>query len=805
MPSVNFCHRIGHHIAHPLSEKNIKLKNWEKNAAYAGLTLLIFGIVPGFIAFYGLSFYFKNRHLEKLKTPPILLPGGPKSPKKSINPEEKLLNFINNWENIKLPPPKPPKLKSPLPDPTIYLDDIAKGWLASANLADITNELNDYLPTLYEEQKDLFFRLFVHALSTENHNLISACLSCLDKSQLENFLKENNLCDFELRVSAGSIRVNRALLSAKFHYFERLCASGMSETQNNWVNFSEYSLEAVAQALDCLFFDSMQITGNILEQLLNFANCYGLEAVTKKCDQWILKNIDNLDSDQLYELTVQYDLELTINALAKKTLWQFMNGEKIEERKLLLWLRDATELNLIGFKRSPVPLLTFCKNLKSLNLRWCNWVLDEKNTLLKLRHLTELETLDLAYCPISDISALVNFPKLRSLNLSGRTIDNGYYRLPDKRIEDISVLEHLVNLEELDLSECFEIVNYNSLKKLTKLKKLQLPTINDLSPIEPLLELRELSLWDIRRVKDSSIISRFTKLEKLKIGDEIKDIDFSKLTNLRILICQNALQLNNDDFSKFKVLKKLTTLHLSGCKDLTDVSVLRELKHLKRLSIHDSPDLEDLSPVADLKHLEKLSLSGCKNLRDFLHLSALTKLRKLRIIHSELICLEPLSQLLNLQKLKIKAPGVADISPLSRLTKLETLDLSGSEGITDISALASLINLKILLLANLKKINDLSSLGQLTLLRHLNLHNCRKAQNFSFLSKLKKLRFLNLEYCQISDLIPISNLNKLQHLNIYGCNLVKDLWPIKGIEARVICGERLQEDYQRKLDSTLLK
>lgn len=471
MPVDNFYH----HIAHPFSTQNIQLKNWEKKVAYAGLALSIFGIVPGFIAFYGISYYFKSRCVKKMSN------NKSSSQLGSSNLIDKEVNELVKkiLENTKLPPHKPPKQKPAPADPNIFLDDVAKKLLINAGFVDVISNLKDHLPTLYQNQKDLFFQLFTHALNTQNHNLISASLACLDKDKLEAFLNQNNLYDFEIEIDSNKIRTNKALLSAKSSYFERLLASGMAEAQQGKINISIYSIEAFSQAIDCILFEKLQVSGDNLEELLDLANFYGMDIVSQKCEEWILDNIDSLDQEDVYRITEQYDFsEQTINALAQKALDKLMHGEKVEERLLHLWLRDASKLSLINYSEMqnfPVSILTLCKNLKSLDLQGCNWVLDEKKTLMKLKHLTKLESLDLAYCPISDISALANFPKLRFLNLSGRTIDNGYYGLPDKRIRDISVLEHLVNLESLDLWECFDIKNFDSLKKLTKLKKLRLP------------------------------------------------------------------------------------------------------------------------------------------------------------------------------------------------------------------------------------------------------------------------------------------------------------------------------------------
>ena len=64
----SFCH----HLAHPFSleRKNIKLQGWERRFAVAALACTIFGLLPGLVAFYTLTYFFKKRHVTKLEEDP---------------------------------------------------------------------------------------------------------------------------------------------------------------------------------------------------------------------------------------------------------------------------------------------------------------------------------------------------------------------------------------------------------------------------------------------------------------------------------------------------------------------------------------------------------------------------------------------------------------------------------------------------------------------------------------------------------------------------------------------------------------
>lgn len=735
-----------HHVVHPFSTRNIELKRWQKGLAYASLALSIFGIVPGFLAFYGISYYFKSRRVSKsqlvsnLEPPHKSVSVAKPSSKKSESKPSQPIRHMTVEEAVQdllatspLPPPKPPK-QMRTTDTCIQLDDFSKGLLLKSSI-DHT-DLN--LPRLRQHQTDLFFQLFEHALKSANNNLICACLSCVGKDELEKFLQQANLYDCELKFGSKSIHTNRALLSATCPYFERMFASGMAESHNGHLDIEDCSFDLFSQLLDCAFFNSLTITGDNLEEFLFFANRFELGAVTRKCDLWVLQYIDRFDQEQLFALTAQYDLEQTINALAMQSLRELSKGKPLDH-KILLWMRDATELNLSAFYRvNLTPFLKLCKNLKSLNLSECTWIIDKLNDL---KHLNELETLDLSNSNIWDLSPLVSFKSLRHLDLSDKGPRCADYN-------DISVLSQLVDLESLNLTGSYFIKDFEPLKSLRKLKRLGLPgNISDISVISHLTDLKELTCPTSRKIKNISILNGFSKLEKLEIDDGFKNLDLNNFPNLLKLVCR--CELAQEDFDKLDSLKHLKSFSTFG-ENLTNISALRAL------------------------NLEKLSLKKCLQLTDLSPLVALTSLKKLEISRCESENIDSLASLTNLRKLVFTSSPVKDISPLSRLTNLENLELNYNKNVQNIEAFGVLINLKILRMRGLSKVADSAPLRNLKSLKLLNMMECSNIQDFSFLSDLKKLRELYLDHCKISDLTPISSLKKLRYLS-FKRTLVQDL------------------------------
>jgi len=63
-------------------------------------------------------------------------------------------------------------------------------------------------------------------------------------------------------------------------------------------------------------------------------------------------------------------------------------------------------------------------------------------------------------------------------------------------------------------------------------------------------------------------------------------------------------------------LPELTSLDLSGAKNLTDLTPLGQLTELRALNLSNCPKVSDLAPLAKLRNLTSLTLSDCEKVRD---------------------------------------------------------------------------------------------------------------------------------------------------------------------------------------------
>ena len=201
-------------------------------------------------------------------------------------------------------------------------------------------------------------------------------------------------------------------------------------------------------------------------------------------------------------------------------------------------------------------------------------------------------------------------------------------------------------------------------------------------------------------------------------------------------------------------LTALTSLNLSGCGQLTDVSVLAGLTALTSLDLSGCGQLTDVSVLAGLTALTSLDLSGCGQLTDVSVLAGLTALTSLNLSGCE---------------------QLTDVSGLAGLTALTSLDLSGCEQLTDVSVLAGLTALTSLNLSGCKQLTDVSVLAGLTALTSLNLSGCEQLTDVSVLAGLTALTSLNLSGCeQLTDVSVLAGLTALTSLNLmrartFGC------------------------------------
>ncbi len=340
------------------------------------------------------------------------------------------------------------------------------------------------------------------------------------------------------------------------------------------------------------------------------------------------------------------------------------------------------------------------------------------HSLTVLQYCTKLNTLQLNFHNISDISPLANLKKLKTLELGGNPI------------ADITPLTKLTALETLALYNC-QAQDYTPLANLKKLKTLYLDysTIADLAPLAKMTKLNTLSLVQTA-VTDVTPLAKLTSLRTLYLKDcaivdysplskvygKLKEKDFN-LTDATAAprevvafddpVLETAIrqQLNKPDGDVYTY--ELAGLTYVGTgfdyereppegSRVKSIEVLRYCVNLEGLELSFN-QITDISPIAGLTKLTNLGVGG-NPIADIAPLAGLTQLKSLALFNCQAKDYTPLSNLTGLTDLSLDYATISDLTPLSGLTALYQLSLS-STPVTDVTPLAGLTNLRKLYLS----------------------------------------------------------------------------------------------------------
>jgi Leucine-rich repeat (LRR) protein len=253
------------------------------------------------------------------------------------------------------------------------------------------------------------------------------------------------------------------------------------------------------------------------------------------------------------------------------------------------------------------------------------------------------------------------------------------------------------------------------------------------------------------------------------------------LTSLNLSSCRSLFEL-----SALSGLSSLTSLNLSWCESLFDISALSGLSNLTSLNLSWCESMVELSALSGLSSLSSLWLSRCESLVELSALSGLSSLTSLNLSWCEsLVDISALSGLSNLTSLDLSScESLVDISALLGLSSLTSLNLSSCNSQVDISALLNLSSLTSLNLSSCESVVELSALPGLSSLTSLNLSWCGSLVDISALSGLIGLTSLDLSSCEsLADISALSGLSSLTELNLDGSDSISDLSPLYDLKS----------------------
>ena len=279
---------------------------------------------------------------------------------------------------------------------------------------------------------------------------------------------------------------------------------------------------------------------------------------------------------------------------------------------------------------------------------------------------------------LTDISPLKDLTKLKKLVLK------------NNKIEDLSAIGNLTNLEELDLYGNRGIKSINGFENLKKLKKLLLNRTVGITDISPLKECKDLEELSIQNNKVSSI-EALKDHEKLTLLDISGNKQITDLSPLEKSTKMTRLLANGNKIESLDSLKKLTELkeiHISE-NNIKDLSPLEELVNLEDLDISNNPDIKSLDVLKNLTNITELKINNAKKVTDFSPISKLKKLDDLTIIRSGLTDVSFLKGLNEITEMSLQNNQISDINPLVEMANLREVKL-GYNNIFDASPIGKL-------------------------------------------------------------------------------------------------------------------
>jgi hypothetical protein len=377
---------------------------------------------------------------------------------------------------------------------------------------------------------------------------------------------------------------------------------------------------------------------------------------------------------------------------------------------------------IYGNHHCNVDISQFCHNqkIKNLNTGFCNIQRVEN-----FQYFTELKSLTIAYSDITSLNSIGSLVQLMTLKLNGNAL------------RDISHVQFLVNLKNLEIimyQDNIHTTSLHELRYLVQLERLVLQGfefVENISFLQHLPQIKELSLLDgFDRVTDISHLRHLQHLETFHLHTQ---------ENRRIT-----------DFSYFAHLTNLKRLRLGGISNLEDTQWINCMNKLKYLDLEWCDSIRDIRGLPQLKSLQ---LSYLKSLRDLSSIACLP-------LDSLVVCycdgIRDLSMLRNVKNLMVK--NLSDIESIGHLVQLESLCIWHANTVIDISPIANLTNLNSLTLYDFPEVLSVSILRSLTQLQHLNIDSFPRIGDLTWLKYLKQLNRIELGNLQRA----IINLNAIQ-------------------------------------------
>lgn len=227
-----------------------------------------------------------------------------------------------------------------------------------------------------------------------------------------------------------------------------------------------------------------------------------------------------------------------------------------------------------------------------------------------LKHLSDVEILDLR---LSGIPSQVDLLPLSTYRDSLRTLMAQLDKCPDgmavlRQLQKIEIVSMVAPLNNLGFLE--------GMRQLNSLGLYDLSNVTDFSPLASQTELKSLTLSQANNMRDPSDLPPLDGVANLHIINSSLTCGLSNLmaaaSKVRTLSLQNSPWV--DDLSPLSTLS-LGHLTLWGCENVRDLTPIATQDQLTYLDL-EGTKISDISPLSGLKKLNTLWLRGCTEVSD---------------------------------------------------------------------------------------------------------------------------------------------------------------------------------------------
>ncbi|TXC90935.1 LPXTG cell wall anchor domain-containing protein [Metabacillus litoralis] len=457
---------------------------------------------------------------------------------------------------------------------------------------------------------------------------------------------------------------------------------------------------------------------------------------------------------------------------------------------------------------------------------------NEISSAVEIKHLTQLQYVDLSYYLGSDIQFLEPLTNLKTLILT------------DTTVTDLEPISSLSLLETLDIS-FGQVTELNDLASLSSLKDLNISYLEDLASVEPLQKLTQLTTLSMYGDSYFRLKSEVDQLERENLEifhDESYYLYFDSIKVNETRAILNWSYEGEVEVASYEVLLGDKSFELEATENtLTVNDLIENTQYNVKVNAYDSEDkvvgsiettiktlpaasgekvifndsqlekaikahfgLEREIYVSDMKELTELSierkrikdLTGLEHatnlkylyasrniIEDISSISGLKALEGLYLDGNKISNFSALSELSNLTTLGLTATGIKDLAVLSGMEKLNDLALDENE-LTSLSTLPALPSLAYLSLYN-NLLTDVSGIEKLVNIESVYLDD-NPLESLEGINNNLKLNSLSLSNTSLDDISNLLKVDSLQYVSLYG-NGMLDL--NEGSEARKVIAQ----------------